>query len=361
MTGPDKRLVPAPPETAEEIRRILNNYWPSVRPTGAEYLAGAGGFSGARFWRITTSQADLCLRRWPPEHPSSERLAWIHSVLRYAATHGFDRVPLPLPAAGGKSWVQHQGTLWELGRWMPGRADYWSDPRPARLRGALAALAQFHLAVADLESRDSGPSPAISQRAEQLAELRQGRIEQLQEAVSIHPELSLQEPAQRLLQLFDRLAERVARWLEEALPWRVDLQPCLRDIWHDHVFFQGDVVTGFVDFGALGWECVAADVARLLGSLAGNDAQRWQDGLSCYSALRPLSEVEVRLVPILDRSGTLLGGVNWLDWIYLQHRQFGDLEPVRRRLAGINGRLEGLCHAGDQRFPLTLTPPVEGS
>ncbi len=64
------------------------------------------------------------------------------------------------------------------------------------------------------------------------------------------------------------------------------LQPCIRDVWHDHVLFVGDDVSGLVDFGAMQPDSVAADIARLLGSLAGDDRQAWTIGLAAYESVQ---------------------------------------------------------------------------
>lgn len=361
MTSPFNRILPDAPADNDELAAILALYPAVLQPVKAEYLASAGGFSGARFWRIATHSGELCLRRWPPEHPSPERLAWIHSVLRHAAAHGFDRLPVPLTTCDGNSWVERGGALWELSPWMRGRADFSAAPTRERLRDALRSLAQFHRAVESFGPRQLGNSQSVRERWEQVARLCSGEIRLLSAAVRSKPIEMLQEPAMRLLELFDRAAEPIARSLSEASTWQVPLGPCLRDIWHDHVFFGGDRVTGFVDFGTMRVDSVAGDIARLLGSLAGDDLQSWRDGVSAYETVRPLNETERSMIPVFDHSGTLLAGTNWLDWIYRQQRQFGDLSRVRERLAGIVNRLEWLCGPRSVGISLTLTPPLVDS
>src|SRR5206468_3640782 len=77
-------------------------------------------------------------------------------------------------------------------------------------------------------------------------------------------------------------------WLSGARP----LQPCLCDPWHDHVLFDGDRLTGIVDYGAAKVDHVSVDLARLLGSLVGDDADAWQRGLGAYRSVRPLAPDE---------------------------------------------------------------------
>jgi Ser/Thr protein kinase RdoA (MazF antagonist) len=103
-----------------------------------------------------------------------------------------------------------------------------------------------------------------------------------------------------------------------------------------------------LDFGAMRGEHVAADVARLLGSLVEDDPVGWALGLSAYSAVRPLSESETVLVTAFDTSGVLLGGMNWLTWLYLEDRSFEDEASVAARLDYFVRRLTTLCERANR-------------
>ncbi len=89
-------------------------------------------------------------------------------------------------------------------------------------------------------------------------------------------------------------------------------------------------------------ENIAADLARLAGSLAGDDPYGWQAALAAYHTVRPLSEGEQRLIVAFDRSSVLLSGLQWLAWIYLEGRAFDRPAAVESRLDAILGRLERL-------------------
>src|SRR5436190_22437536 len=79
-----------------------------------EPVGNAGGWSGSRLWRIgDASGRELCLRRWPAEHPSRERLGMIHAVLDLAAFK-MPIVAYPLRTGAGATFVEHAGHLWEL-------------------------------------------------------------------------------------------------------------------------------------------------------------------------------------------------------------------------------------------------------
>jgi len=85
---------------------------------------------------------------------------------------------------------------------------------------------------------------------------------------------------------------------------------------------------------------IAVDLARMLGSLVGDDRDRWDAGLRAYRQVRSLSGEEEALAIVLDRTGTLLGAANWLRWVYHDGRFFEDREGVARRLAVLVERME---------------------
>ncbi|MBW8885212.1 MAG: phosphotransferase [Planctomycetia bacterium] len=118
------------------------------------------------------------------------------------------------------------------------------------------------------------------------------------------------------------------------------LQPAIRDVHHDHVLFTGEEVTGLIDFGAMRIDTPLADVARLVGSLVGDDHEARQFACDAYSELRPLSEADRRLIDVLDETGVVLGALNWLIWLYIEHRDMGPVGPIVKRLNELLTRLE---------------------
>jgi homoserine kinase type II len=151
------------------------------------------------------------------------------------------------------------------------------------------------------------------------------------------------EKAWHLIQsLIPRLPDQLTPWLARIVP----VQPCLCDVWHDHVLFEGDKVTGLVDYGSVKIDHVAVDLARLLGSLIGDDQDMQILGLEAYRLVRPLSPEETALVQVLDETGTVLGGVTWLRWLYQENRHYESRDSVARRLASLVGRMEHLAACG---------------
>lgn len=325
-----------------DITPVLDRYPANCRPTQIEPPGNAGGMSGAQFWRIASPRGKLILRRWPPEHPTPDGLRFIHAVLGHAAERGIAFVPVPIRTTTGESFLLHAGHLWELAPWMPGTADYERAPSAGKLRGALTALAQLHIALSDFQTAAmepvAGAPRAIVRRLSMLEEFQTDAADNLANSISdnVWPELA--PLARQFLAVLPVALPRAISQLVPLAGLSFRLQPCIRDIWHDHVLFTGDEVTGIIDFGAVDVDTPATDVARLLGSLAADNASEWRIGLDAYSKVRPLSADELRAITALDTSGTVLAGVNWLRWIYVERRQFENPARIIERFRKLVAR-----------------------
>ncbi len=327
-----------------QIKNVLDHYGIPVVES-IEPLGNAGGFSGADLWRVTTPQGLFCLRKWPTREPSEQRLRWIHRTLQQAADRGLTEVPVPLPHQGRDTVLVYRRARFELTPWKPGHADFRARPSSARLRSAMNVLGRFHVAVgADAhQGRDDlGVSPGINQRLQRLRELMAGDAARITSAVAGCRDPDIRDRGRRLIDHFAGGAPFVLRQLEQAAQREVPLQPCIRDIWHDHLLFTGEKVTGIVDFGAMRPDSVAADVARLVGSLAGDCHHTWSAALAHYETRRQLSPGERQLVQAFDRSGVLMSGLTWLQWICVEGRQFENWPGVLGRLDDNLARLDDL-------------------
>jgi Ser/Thr protein kinase RdoA (MazF antagonist) len=327
------------------VFNVLSNYTALPRDVQAKRMGGGGGFSGSQIWQVTAAGRVYCLRQWPQEHPDRGRLTFIHYVLRLAADKGLPFVPAPLQSATGATFIENQGRFWELTPWLPGTADFWARPTPERLRAALEALARFHQAPANCVAPPlgSGFAPAFVERRERLAGLLEGGLGQLQAAVSrvpLRPQLDslLGESLANLRPVGLRLLPSLTDAAKRPLP----LQPAIRDIWHDHVLFEGERVTGIVDYGALRIDTPLTDIARLVGSLVEDDARLRKVALDAYSAVRPLPAADRELVDLLDYTSVLISLANWAHWLYVDRREFDDLSAIEARVSKLAGRLQRL-------------------
>jgi Ser/Thr protein kinase RdoA (MazF antagonist) len=294
-----------------------------------EFLGNRGGFSGARLWRLHSPAGLLCLRAGAPGE-SRDNLVSRHRMMRMAAEAGLDFVPLVMSTSGGETVIEAVGRCWELMQWLPGRADYRGCPSPTRLRAAAGALARLHRAWEPLGGAIARPCPAVVRRLEAVA------------AWPGHPHLS----SIRTIPLLHRLEQTVARWLPH-VPVLLDevqqacrMQPCLRDVWHDHLLFEGERLTGLVDYASVAEDSVTTDLARMLGSLVEDEETGWQVGLEAYREVRGLSANEERLARVLDRTGVIVGLSNWLRWLTDARRTFDDRHGVEQRTETLLTRVE---------------------
>lgn len=323
------------------ITPILEQF-PGLGPIRqAHPLANAGGFSGSMLWRVEREAGDLCLRRWPREHPTEEGLVLIHGVLLELGKRGLGCLPVPRSSRDCKTFVSHAGNFWELAPWLPGKADFREHPSRSRLANVVETLARIHLVTEATSPPLVDVCPTLLSRREQLHRLASGGADQLATAVERHGDSQLQSRGRRLLSHLHRRVAAAAAALESVRGTPVPLFPVIRDLWHDHVLFSGDLVTGIVDFGALRVDSVACDLSRLLGSLVGNDREAWEFARCAYHAVRPLSADEWKLASALDEANVILAGLNWLEWICVQGRVFENQAAIQARLDEMLVRLEG--------------------
>jgi homoserine kinase type II len=324
-------------------------------------LQNAGGWSGSLLWRVSTADGrDLCLRRWPSSRQDSQRLLFIHGVLQTVWDRGLTIVPLPLQTASGETLIAHPAWtpasvhadhFWELAPWLPGAADFHARPTRERLRAAMHALASFHLLAVhsplapgvspDRQLVRRGAAPALFVRSGTLRKFDERRA-RLAAAVCNGLGNELDTRAARQLSLLPLPAARLAPQLAAVADQPLQLQPVIRDIWHDHVLFTGDAVSGIVDFGALDIDTPLTDIARLVGSLVADDCEARTFACDAYSELRPLTDQDRRLIDLLDASGQVIAAINWLTWLYVDRRDMGPLPPILQRLDATANRLAGL-------------------
>lgn len=320
-----------------EARHVLSHYPPPLGQGRLVPMVSHRGFSGARLWRLEGPLGALCLRAWPPGDPSPEHLSFIHRLMRRAEQAGLQTVPVLFATARGDTWVEHDNRLWELTAWMPGRADYHDRPTPQRLRAACRELARLHAAWADALPPATGPCPAVERRLRRAHEWKERIASGWRPAFVDDP---VRPWAERAWQLLPILLKGVPRLLA---PWAarpVALQPCLCDIWDEHVLYEGDQVTGLIDYGGVKVDHVSVDLARLLGSMAEDDPQGWVIGMEAYAALKGLSPEEEGLARVLDQTGVVIGAATWLRWLYLEGRVFEDRSAAAERLAALVRRME---------------------
>jgi Ser/Thr protein kinase RdoA (MazF antagonist) len=157
--------------------------------------------------------------------------------------------------------------------------------------------------------------------------------------------------ARRWLGLARWLGPRLRDHLRPLVATIVPLQPCLRDARPEHFLFEGDHVTGLVDYGAMGVECVAADLARLLAEFSAwtDDHTSYGEALDGYTRVRTLTLDECRLLVPFAQASALLAGAHWVRWHFVEGRTFEPPGAVERGIGLSVDRLAGLAARGVTR------------
>jgi Ser/Thr protein kinase RdoA (MazF antagonist) len=276
--------------------------------------------------RVETAAGPFCLRGWPPESASEAKILALHEFLAFVRAQGIDYVSIPVASAEGGTLVRASDRFWQLEPWLPGSADFWSRPSDIRLAAAFKALARFHQIAREFRPARGQPThlgpagvaiaPTALDRLELFDRWTPPRLVELREHLRRDRDnngSALAAVGSRIVAAFERCAPLVAQELRAATREPVPLQPCLRDVWHDHVLFQRDTVTGLIDPSAARTDTITTDLSRLAGSLIADDRRAWDIALDAYRSVRPLSPAEGSLVGVLDRSGVLLSGMAWLE------------------------------------------------
>jgi Ser/Thr protein kinase RdoA (MazF antagonist) len=330
-------------EVRESIVAVLDHYPADCAPLQL-WWHDSSGFSAGKIWRLSTERGFLCLRQWPLEHPAEERLQFIHAVLWHAAQRGFDLFPLPIETNDQTSYVQHAGHFWQLEPWLAGEPLTSGQAEKTAIAQALETLARFHRAVADFPISDASPGlpRGIVDRVQRLARLREGGLDALQQSLSRSYFPEAYDLGQQLLANFQTLAPAVHSKVVLRQPRAVPLQPCIRDIWREHALFEDGKVTGIIDFGATRVDSVAIDLARLLGSLTLGDPLLWRWGLAAYRQIRDVSSDEIHLAEDYDQLAVLLGGLQWLEWVFVDRIDFPNRSAVLMRMREHLNRMQSL-------------------
>ncbi len=340
------------------VRKTLREFPGLGRIEALGSNAESGGFSGAKVFQIASEAGRFALRIWP-EPCDRPRIEALHRLLVAQAASGLTTVAVPRVAEHGSRLVRIERTWCQLEPWMPGRASYHAAPSRQKLVSAVDAVGNWHTAAARYQpaSADrhwfktcpSAPIPAIRERLDRFAEIDPESLTKRARTASA----SLPNATQRelILRLVEGIRRRWAQAHNELRSWSDycgPLQPCLRDVWHDHVLFVGSQVTGLIDPAAARTDSVATDLARCLGSLVEDQPADWEFALDRYSKRFLLSPRDRELVFVLDRSAQVLMAAHWLERLTAGNDRLTAADPVR-----VNARLARLA----RRLEFSETPP----
>ena len=331
-----------------KVRSILTRYGGEIAADAVFFRGIRGGFSGSRVFEVI-SKLGTCffLKQWPAIGPDLGRLRFIHDVLtqldRLRSAKVASNLPqfaVPLKNAQGDSVTVDGETLWDLTPKLVGSPIEPAAITSNNIQSAMQSLARVHLALDQLGPRwvkefpdigGIGHSPGLSKRYKRLSKVFENSRE-IAVAIENAPlSENLRLKCKSLLAAARPLASKLANdagW--EGL--RLPLQPVLRDIWYAHVLFDQSQVSGIIDFGSIGVDSVATDLARLLRSWIPGDDANFREALDAYHQIHPLSAVERDGFVQFDRTSRVLSAFQWIEWLAIERREFDDWEAVAARL-----------------------------
>ena len=316
-----------PPPTA-----VLKQYplfddsrqWSSVSSDDA-------GFSGSGVW--FNDGAGLVLKAVPAAGVVESDLQRIHHWIESARKAGIETLPAILPTARGQTAIPHDNRFWVLTTKRPGRADFCNDNNDRRLRGIVDELARLHRFWSG-RFGSFGPIPGVIRR---LAKLDEGQafLEQ-PSRLFIESHVANRLPGwEEVRQLNELLPIRILKARQKLQPLRhlqVPIHPCLCDCWHDHFLFEGDQLSGVIDFDAVKIDHAAVDLARAIGSLLSRDKERWWEAYNRYREVNPAANFPFEWIEILHETGQIVAGLYWLRKLVFDADRDGDISRILPRV-----------------------------
>ena len=246
----------------------------------------------------------MVLRAWPPDGPGREHLERVHRLaLSDWPSWDSSRFPSAIEPVDRSRITRVVSGKSRLG-WRA-RPTSAQPARACRLRASFAGLAAFHQRLAG--EQVEAVSPGLRKRYETVAQLIAGWVRHARgggRSGTAASAPSMPPPRAGGWRWLGPSPRCCSTRLTRRPRWSLRLQPCLRDARPEHFLFEGDRLSGLVDFGAMGVDCVAGDLARLIGEWLDGDPAARGEALAAYERIRPLEPAET----ISDRRLRVVGG-----------------------------------------------------
>lgn len=257
-------------------------------------IADPDSLSGSQVWRGELAGVPiLALKCWPVDYPES-RLRQVRYWMREARVRGATAVPEPLGEP-----IFHEGHLWDATGWVAGEPLLLREISESRMRAAAARVAELHRAWR--VSSERLPCPGVARRLGVLhAFLGDNPLSRTRHIPEFRP------VAEALIAAAHRAVDELRPLAANPVP----LHPCVVDLRPGHILFEGDRVTGIVDYGAMAVDSPAVDLARLFGELGGSEWLRI--GLDAYRDAGGMLEVPAGFVELLARTGPIAAACAWV-------------------------------------------------
>lgn len=245
-------------------------------------------------WQVAREDATFVLRRY--DAPPADAVAYEHDLLTFLAEHAWP-VAVPVAASNGATLVEAGGAGWVLSPTLPG-ATPPDESIFLQRRGALLALVHADLAAWD--------HPAPRERTV--------RVDDFDAAVRAHGLGSFEALLARVQAVDGRSANalavvraRIDEQLEAYHYAELPAVPLWGACTAEHVLFDGNDVTGLLNFDGVRLDARIVDVATSILAdtrRVGWRIIRWVAGYAAH-ATPSLTEREADLVPVVMAALTL--------------------------------------------------------
>lgn len=302
-------------DDSDQLNRILANDARWFLPLDAPYVfSPESSWSGARFIRWRSDSGPMVLKIWQTDGPDHSAHRRRHLALQ--PLHDFEPVPaLPVPDSAGHTLrILPDGRCAELFHWQEGDP-VGQDPPGETIRQVMTTLARLHRIWSSDPGQRQDRSEAVQQRIRQLRGLESGGLEYAATEAR-HLRSSSSDIGEKLLSIIGLARQSLPaaiRTLEPLVSLRLPLQVVLRDTRPNHFLMKDDKLIGVIDFGAIGFDTVALDLARLFGEWHQLERSKRDLAYRAYESIRPLAPAEMAAVDPLITLAAILGGVAWVD------------------------------------------------
>lgn len=313
---------------------ILLNDLPEYQPLEEPILfKGKGGWSGATFWNWTSPKGRILMKVWPVDGPSEK-----HHLCRHKRLEGLKSLSLPLalpiPDRYGRTLRRWQSQSWaELIPWIDG-TPAWDDPSDDKMAHVAGLLSEFHGRWLSFGPRYQNRSEAVISRLGQLHKLAQMKDHDFcsSQQLRIGQSQSTFQLLHEIVRLSKELVQKAIAWLGPFETHAFRIQTVLRDARPDQFLFNDEYPSGVIDFGAVGSDSVALDLARLTSEWFPNDALRTDQFIRYYESHHRITNLERDAIRPLSLAGAILGGLAWLDLHFVKKRTIGRDEEFQNAL-----------------------------
>jgi homoserine kinase type II len=257
-----------------------------------------------------------------------EDLPFFLSLMEHLADKGI-ACPTPIHGRDGRALRTLCGKPAAMVSFLKGMSARTIKPQHCQELGR--ALAQLHLAGADFKMHRANALSVSGWRP--LFDASRHGADQVAQGLEI------------------QIAEELAR-LETSWPADLPQGVIHADLFPDNVFFLGDALSGLIDFYFACTDALAYDIAVCLNAWCFEkdlsfNATKARLMLSAYEKVRPLSDLEVRTLPLLCRGAAMRFLLTRLyDWLHTPAGAFVTRKDPREYLKKLRFH-QGVKSAGD--------------